>query len=175
VLHPIHGPCRLVGPCQASKCGGLLPKPTRCNMQLLCLTISRAALAARTVTSWDDVEPWVGARLLRQFRARQISQAVDLPQHIELCSLQLKGGDAAARVILSVFRLVLVERLSLPKLRPFGSRSAANQNIIAAAIIMRCGPTSLGKDAPCRRPVERFGDIVSYPILGGLHHRYARI
>src|SRR5262245_32467117 len=21
VLHPIHGPCRLVGPCQASKCG----------------------------------------------------------------------------------------------------------------------------------------------------------
>jgi len=34
---------------------------------------------------------------------------------------------------------------------------------------------SLGKDAPCRRPIERFGDIVSYPILGGLHHRYARI
>ena len=22
------------------------------------------------------------------------------------------------------------------------------------------------------RPIERFGDIVSYPILGGLHHRY---
>ena len=34
---------------------------------------------------------------------------------------------------------------------------------------------SLGKDAPCRRPVERFGDIVAYPVLGGLHHRYARI
>jgi hypothetical protein len=34
---------------------------------------------------------------------------------------------------------------------------------------------SLGKDAPCRRPIERFGDIVSYPILGGLDHRYARI
>jgi transposase InsO family protein len=34
---------------------------------------------------------------------------------------------------------------------------------------------SLGKDAPCGRPIERFGDIVSYPILGGLHHRYARI
>jgi Integrase core domain len=34
---------------------------------------------------------------------------------------------------------------------------------------------SLGKDAPCRRPIERFGDIVAYPILGGLHHRYARI
>jgi hypothetical protein len=27
---------------------------------------------------------------------------------------------------------------------------------------------SLGKDAPCRRPVERFGDIVAYPVLGGL-------
>jgi hypothetical protein len=34
---------------------------------------------------------------------------------------------------------------------------------------------SLGKDAPCRRPIEQFGDIVAYPTLGGLHHRYARI
>ncbi len=34
---------------------------------------------------------------------------------------------------------------------------------------------SLGKDTPCTRPIERFGDIVAYPILGGLHHRYARM
>jgi hypothetical protein len=34
---------------------------------------------------------------------------------------------------------------------------------------------SLGKDAPRTRPIERFGDIISRPILGGLHHRYARI
>jgi len=34
---------------------------------------------------------------------------------------------------------------------------------------------SLGKDAPCGRPVERFGHIVAYQVLGGLHHRYARI
>ena len=34
---------------------------------------------------------------------------------------------------------------------------------------------SLGKDAPNRRPIERFGDIVAHAILGGLHHRYARI
>src|SRR5262249_62262990 len=34
---------------------------------------------------------------------------------------------------------------------------------------------SLGKDAPCRRPIERFGDIIAQPVLGGLHHRYARI
>jgi hypothetical protein len=33
----------------------------------------------------------------------------------------------------------------------------------------------LGKDAPCRRRIERYGDIVAYPILGGLYHRYARI
>jgi Integrase core domain len=32
---------------------------------------------------------------------------------------------------------------------------------------------SLGKDAPCTRPIERFGDIIAQPILGGLHHRYA--
>jgi len=25
------------------------------------------------------------------------------------------------------------------------------------------------------RPIERFGDIGAHPILGGLHHRYARI
>jgi len=34
---------------------------------------------------------------------------------------------------------------------------------------------SLSKDAPCTRPIERFGDIIAQPILGGLHHRYARI
>ena len=34
---------------------------------------------------------------------------------------------------------------------------------------------SLAKDAPNRRPIERFGDIVAHAILGGLHHRYARI
>jgi transposase InsO family protein len=34
---------------------------------------------------------------------------------------------------------------------------------------------SLGKDAPCARPIERLGDIISQPILGGLHHRHARI
>jgi transposase InsO family protein len=33
----------------------------------------------------------------------------------------------------------------------------------------------LGKDAPCTRAIERFGDIVAHPILGELHHRYARI
>ena len=34
---------------------------------------------------------------------------------------------------------------------------------------------SLGRDAPNGRPIERFGDIVAHAILGGLHHRYARI
>src|SRR5258708_28130379 len=34
---------------------------------------------------------------------------------------------------------------------------------------------SLGKDAPCTRPIQRFGDIIAQPILGGLHDRYARI
>jgi hypothetical protein len=34
---------------------------------------------------------------------------------------------------------------------------------------------SLGKDEPYTRAIERFGDVAAHPILGGLHHRYARI
>jgi transposase InsO family protein len=33
---------------------------------------------------------------------------------------------------------------------------------------------SLSKDAPVSRPVQRTGVIISRPILGGLHHHYAR-
>jgi transposase InsO family protein len=33
---------------------------------------------------------------------------------------------------------------------------------------------SLGKDAPISRPIERIGRIVAEPLVGGLHHRYAR-
>src|ERR1700737_3894737 len=33
---------------------------------------------------------------------------------------------------------------------------------------------SLGKEAPCTRPTERFGEVIAHPILGGLHHRCAR-
>jgi hypothetical protein len=34
---------------------------------------------------------------------------------------------------------------------------------------------ALGKDTPMRRPAERFGRITAEPVVGGLHHRYARI
>jgi hypothetical protein len=34
---------------------------------------------------------------------------------------------------------------------------------------------SLNKDAPVSRPVQRAGVISSRAILGGLHHRYARV
>jgi transposase InsO family protein len=34
---------------------------------------------------------------------------------------------------------------------------------------------SLNKDAPMRRAVQRSGTIIAMPVLGGLHHRYARI
>ncbi|MGY3609620.1 MULTISPECIES: hypothetical protein [unclassified Bradyrhizobium] len=33
---------------------------------------------------------------------------------------------------------------------------------------------SLDKDAPAARPIQRTGSIRSLPILGGLHHHYAR-
>jgi len=34
---------------------------------------------------------------------------------------------------------------------------------------------SLEKDAPFSRAVERAGQILCRPILGGLHHQYVRI
>ena len=34
---------------------------------------------------------------------------------------------------------------------------------------------SLNKDAPIHRAIQYAGSIVSTPILGGLHHRYARV
>jgi hypothetical protein len=34
---------------------------------------------------------------------------------------------------------------------------------------------SLAKDAPISRPIERFGRVIAEPMVGDLHHRYARI
>ena len=34
---------------------------------------------------------------------------------------------------------------------------------------------SLGKDTPMHRPVHAVGRIQARPVLGGLHHQYARI
>jgi hypothetical protein len=50
-------------------------------------------------------------------------------------------------------------------------------------ILARCGAcynevrthVALAKDAPCKRAIEQFGDIVAYPILGGLHHRCSNL
>jgi putative transposase len=33
---------------------------------------------------------------------------------------------------------------------------------------------ALGKNAPNAREIERNGRIIAFPVLGGLHHRYAR-
>jgi len=34
---------------------------------------------------------------------------------------------------------------------------------------------SLGKDSPHHRPIQRLGQLVARPILGGLHHQYCRM
>ncbi len=34
---------------------------------------------------------------------------------------------------------------------------------------------ALQKHAPLKRPIERYGRIISLPVLAGLHHQYGRI
>jgi len=34
---------------------------------------------------------------------------------------------------------------------------------------------AVATDSPSRRSVQRFGQVVARPILGGLHHEYGRI
>jgi transposase InsO family protein len=34
---------------------------------------------------------------------------------------------------------------------------------------------SLGKDSPSHRPIQRLGQVLARPILGGLHHEYCRM
>jgi hypothetical protein len=34
---------------------------------------------------------------------------------------------------------------------------------------------ALAKDAPLSRPVQGVGSVVAIPLLGGLHHQYARM
>ena len=47
----------------------------------------------------------------------------------------------------------------------------------SVVVLYNCVRThrSLNKDAPVSRPVQRTGVISSRAILGGLHHRYARV
>ena len=63
-----------------------------------------------------------------------------------------------------------------------GSRNPDTATSTQRAAAARAAPSTAfaldrprPKDAPCTRPIERFGDIIAQPILGGLHHRYARI
>ncbi|MDR6304869.1 hypothetical protein GGQ85_002585 [Nitrobacter vulgaris] len=52
--------------------------------------------------------------------------------------------------------------------RPLGGRPQIETEL-------RVTYRSLDKDAPASRPVYRTGVICSHAILGGLHHRYARV
>jgi transposase InsO family protein len=65
-------------------------------------------------------------------------------------------------------RRILVIVFNAEHLRRILAKYAAYYNDVRTHV-------SLGKDAPYTRPIERSGDIVAHPILGGLHHRYARI
>ena len=62
------------------------------------------------------------------------------------------------------------------------SAAALRQNLCGIGILWTYGyynqartHLALCKDAPVSRSIERLGRIIAEPVVGGLHHRYARI
>jgi hypothetical protein len=108
---------------------------------------------------------------------------------------QVDGGDVEAlrkRTIDAMAKFDMSEvkvgthaeskRNEFPMLRPSRSRASRHSRGSACPLCggrRRGGFGGLGggggKDAPCTRPIERFGHIIAQPFLGGLNHRCARI
>jgi len=66
--------------------------------------------------------------------------------------------------------------VALALCRPGGRRqSDPGPGSDSLPIASQGGGVSGSDNAPCTGPIERFGHVVAHPILGGLHHRYARI
>ncbi len=72
-------------------------------------------------------------------------------------------------------RLGTLHRECLDYVVVFGERHLRRVLSAYAAYYNQTRPhRSLQKDAPMRRAIQRIGDIVTIPILGGLHHYYVR-
>ena len=87
-------------------------------------------------------------------------------------------GRAPARNLAKIFVALFLERLALqlaPRDRGGDGRGA--RSVLTFELFYNETRTHLGlaKDAPRPRAVQRYGRIVTTPILSGLHHRYARI
>jgi hypothetical protein len=106
------------------------------------------------------------------FAPRPINRLLRSPARIRSFTTRLREAEAKCdNVLISSIRRECTDHLivfSEEHLRRILTKYASYYNEVRTHI-------ALGKDAPCTRLIERFGDVVAHPILGGLHHRYARI
>jgi hypothetical protein len=82
------------------------------------------------------------------------------------------GEDAPRRF---VHGADLLQRLDKQFDSQTGRPHSISQNIILTRALGYIRPhLALAKDAPLPRPVQRLGQVVARPILGGLHQQYCR-
>jgi hypothetical protein len=68
-----------------------------------------------------------------------------------------------------------IRRECLDHVIVFGRGTSAPNSEILRSLLQWRQNTSVNKDTPDSRPVQRSGLISSHAILGGLHHHYARV
>jgi len=121
---------------------------------------------------WEPLDPRVRASVLdgdvSTLRIAELTQP--LPEGVELHS-RLGGFQRTGYHQTNPWDFR--RWLGIHAQRQGGCRAAEQREEVASfhCPILPC----FRQDAPCTRAIERFGDIVAHAILGGLHHRYARI
>ena len=100
----------------------------------------------------------IGSVVRRRFRSW--ASGTGLPRQLRLAEWLRRTVDRIRRECLD--HIVVFDEARLRRIL----RSCAHYNDIRTH-------RSLDKDAPAVRPVQRAGSIKTFPILGGLHHRYS--
>ena len=156
---------------------------------LYCLVIlahGRRKLVQYAVTAHPTAE-WISQQIVEAFPwnttprylVRDRDAVYRLAVKRRLCALGIRDRPTAPR---SPWQNAYVERLigsarreCIDKMIVFGETHLRR---ILSMYVNYCNEArthlALDKDAPIGRPIARIGRIVTEPMVGGLHHRYAR-